>query len=121
MSAAVNGTIVKIGTSNNQICDFLETIRRNKRMDIENSRKRGYRRKHYEYDYKVAMKYNPLYKKFIEKEKRRLGEDSDAFRMSYKLEWILERGMFVSPEMLDKIEDRGLKHMESCKDYCVAD
>lgn len=120
MSAAVNGTIVKIGTPNNQICDFLETIRRNKRMDIENSRKRGYRRKHYEYDYKVAMKYNPLYKKFIEKEKRRLGEDSDAFRISYKLEWILERGMFVSPEMLDKIEDRGLKHMESCKDYCVA-
>ncbi len=117
MGAATNATILKIGTPNNKKCEFLEAIRRNKRLD---TKRRGGRKAHYEYDYKVAQKYNPRYKQYIKKEKLRLGEDSDEFRMSYSLEWLLERGMFLSPEMKEKMYDVSLMHQLDSRAYCVA-
>lgn len=92
MGAAYNATIVKIGTATTYKGDFFDAIQRNKRMDAE---KKSHIRNHFEYDYTVASKYNPNYAKYVEKEKARLGEKSDEFRMSYKLEWIIERGMFI--------------------------
>lgn len=99
MGAAYNATIVKIGTATTFKGDFYEAIRRNKK-DFESKRLRL--KSHFEYDYKVGCKYNPKYAKYIEKEMYRLGENSDEFRMSYKLEWILQRGMFVDTETLEK-------------------
>lgn len=92
MGAAYNASIVKIGTATTHKGDFYEAIQRNKRNDAE---KKSHIRNHFEYDYKVASKYNPNYAKYVEKEKARLGEKSDEFRMSYCLEWIIERGMFI--------------------------
>lgn len=92
MGAAYNATIVKIGTATTYKGDFFDAIQRNKRRDAE---KKSHIRNHFEYDYTIAAKYNPNYAKYVEKEKARLGEKSDEFRMSYKLEWIIERGMFV--------------------------
>lgn len=92
MGAAYNASIVKIGTATTHKGDFYDAIQRNKRLDAE---KKSHIRNHFEYDYKVAAKYNPNYAKYVEKEKARLGEKSDEFRMSYCLEWIIERGMFV--------------------------
>jgi hypothetical protein len=99
MGAAYNATIVKIGTATTFKGDFYEAIKRNKR-DFENKRLKL--RSHFEYDYRVGMKYNPKYEKYVQKEMYRLGENSDEFRMSYKLEWILQRGMFVDAETLEK-------------------
>lgn len=92
MGAAYNATIVKIGTATTHKGDFYDAIQRNKRNDAE---KKSHIRNHFEYDYKVASKYNPNYAKYAEKEKARLGEKSDEFRLSYCLEWIIERGMFI--------------------------
>ena len=92
MGAAYNATIVKIGTATTHKGDFYDAIQRNKRNDAE---KKSHIRNHFEYDYRVASKYNPNYAKYVEKEKARLGEKSDEFRMSYCLEWIIERGMFI--------------------------
>ena len=92
MGAAYNATIVKIGTATTYKGDFFDAIQSNKRRDAE---KKSHIRNHFEYDYTVAAKYNPNYAKYVEKEKARLGEKSDEFRMSYKLEWIIERGMFI--------------------------
>lgn len=92
MGASYNATIVKIGTATTHKGDFYEAIQRNKR---EFESKSTHIRNHFEYDWKVAAKYNPKYAKYVEKEKKRLGEKSDEFRMSYGLEWIIERGMFV--------------------------
>lgn len=92
MGAAYNATIVKIGTATTHKGDFYDAIQRNKRNDAD---KKSHIRNHFEYDYKVASKYNPNYAKYVEKEKARLGEKSDEFRLSYCLEWIIERGMFV--------------------------
>lgn len=92
MGAAYNATIVKIGTSTTFKGDFYDAIQRNKAMAES---KTTHIKNHFEYNWKVAAKYNPNYAKYVEKEKTRLGENSDAFRMAYNLEWIIERGMFL--------------------------
>ena len=98
MGAAYNSTIIKIGTPTTFKGDFYETIQRNK-YRYEN----GGKRNHFEYNYKTVMKYNPRYAKYVEREKERLGETSDEFRMSYGLEWIISRGMFIDIEELEKL------------------
>ena len=103
MGAAYNATICKIGTATTFKGDFYEAIQRNKK-DFEEKRIKV--RNHFEYNYKVVQKYNPRYAKYIEREKRSLGENSDEFRMSYNLEWIISRGMFID---IDEFE-------ESCGD-----
>lgn len=99
MGASYNATIVKIGTATTFKGDFYEAIQRNKR-DFEKGTLKI--RSHFEYDYKIGSKYNPKYEKYVQKEMYRLGERSDEFRMSYGLEWILERGMFVDADVLEK-------------------
>lgn len=99
MGAAYNATICKIGTATTFKGDFYEAIQRNKK-DYEDGKLRI--RNHFEYNYKVVMKYNPRYAKYIAREKRSLGENSDEFRMSYNLEWIISRGMFVDIEKVEK-------------------
>lgn len=99
MGASYNATIVKIGTATTFKGDFYEAIQRNKR-DFENKSLKI--RSHFEYDWKVGAKYNPKYEKYVQKEMYRLGETSDEFRMSYCLEWILSRGMFVDIDFLER-------------------
>lgn len=98
MGAAYNATICKIGTATTFKGDFYEAIQRNK-AEFESGKLRV--RNHFEYNYKVVQKYNPKYARYIEREKKSLGETSDEFRMSYLLEWIISRGMFVD---IDKVE-----------------
>jgi hypothetical protein len=102
MLAANAGTMVKIGTPGYTKGDFYKAINLNKR------RARGKRSNHFEYDDRVVSRYNPSYKKFIEKEKLRLGEDSEEFQMSYRLKWMLERGMLITEDDLDILADRSM-------------
>ena len=99
MGAAYNATICKIGTSTTFKGDFYAAIERNKKEYKEGKQRI---KNHFEYNYKVVMKYNPKYAKYIEREKRVLGENSDEFRMAYNLEWIISRGMFVDLDELEK-------------------
>lgn len=99
MGAAYNSTVCKIGTATTFKGDFYEAIQRNKK-DYEEKKIKI--RNHFEYNYKVVQKYNPKYAKYIEREKRSLGENSDEFRMSYNLEWIISRGMFVDIDQLEE-------------------
>ena len=99
MGAAFNATICKIGTPTTFKGDFYETIERNKK---EYADKKIRIRNHFEYGWQTVQKYNPQYKKYIEREKRSLGENSDEFRMSYNLEWIISRGMFIDIEEFEQ-------------------
>ena len=99
MGAAYNATICKIGTATTFKGDFYEAIERNKREYKEGVAKI---KNHFQYDYRVVMKYNPKYAKYVEREKRSLGETSDEFRMSYCLEWIISRGMFIDVDVFEK-------------------
>lgn len=95
MVASTQGTIVKIGTATTRKCDFYSSIKTNQRTELVTGHKSNF-----SYDYRTCQKFNSLYKKYIEQEKIRLGEDSDEFRTSYLCHWIFERGMFVTNNQL---------------------
>ena len=101
MGAATAATLIKIGTPKAARCDFYEACRRNKQSDIQNQLKGTRAGLHHEHNDDVAAACNPRYALYIEKEKMRLGEQSDEYQMSYKLKWIIERGMFLNEEDLD--------------------
>lgn len=99
MGAAYNATIIKIGTATTFKGDFYDACQRNKIM-YDNGEIAV--KNHFEYDYQVATKYNAKYARYVEQEKKRLGEDSDEFLMSYCLRWILQKGMFIDLEVFEK-------------------
>lgn len=101
MGAATNATIIKIGTPAPRICDFYQACERNRVKDLEAGTNQL--QVHFQFDYTVAQTYNPKYEKYIKKEIERLGYESDDFRMSYRLHWILERGLFLTPEVLKEV------------------
>lgn len=111
MGAAYNATKVCIGTATVFKGYFYDAIQRNKELAKNRS---SHIKNHFEFDYTVASKYNPNYAKYIEKEKRNLGENSDSFRMSYKLEWIMERGMFID---IDNFEKNNLEPLMDFIDF----
>ena len=101
MLAFNNGSIMLTGTASRNKSYFYKMIQYNKRR-VNQSRK-VIRDCHFEYDHKVASKYNNNYAKFIAKEKLRIGEDSDEFQMSYCNRWMLEKGMFVTEERMERL------------------
>lgn len=95
MVASTMGTIVKIGTASTQKCDFYTAIQTNQRHEVITGK-----RNHFFFPWSVCGKYNSLYHRYIEGEKRKIGEHSDEFRMAYCGEWIFERGMFITQKSL---------------------
>jgi hypothetical protein len=101
MMAYYAGTMVKTGTPTVRKNDFYKSIQLNKRQQTS----RGHRQNHYQWDWRDVAKVNKDYEKFIRKEMMRIGEDSDEFQMSYNCKWILERGMFITSNLLDELAD----------------
>jgi hypothetical protein len=106
MLAFNNGSIVLTGTANRTKSYFYKMIQYNKRRI--NQRGGNLRPCHFEYDWRIAAKYNQNYAKFISKEKLRIGEDSDEFQMSYCNRWMLEKGMFVTEERMERLYDSSM-------------
>lgn len=100
MLAATAGTIVKAGTPAPFKSDFYEAIRRNRHRG-----KTLGKPNHFAVDWKRAAKENPFYAQSIEREKARLGEDSDEFQMSFNLKWLLDRGMFITEDRINELGD----------------
>ena len=99
MGASTAASFVHIGTCNMVRSAFYDKCQANARLDAK--QKDQALRLHFQYDYEVASKYNVWYRLHIQKKMAELGFDSDEFRLSYRLHWILERGMFVEPSMFD--------------------
>lgn len=104
MMTATGGSIAKVGTPTAHKSDFYEAIQRNKRKRPSHGK-----RHHFAYDWRRAAKENPYYATSMKKEKARLGEDSDEYKMSYELHWMLERGMFVTEELLEELGDKTME------------
>ena len=105
MLAFYAGTIVKIGTPGYHKGDFWKAINLNKRRQTS----RRSRQNHYEFDYKVVSRYNPDYARWVTNEKRRVGEDSEEFQMSFCLKWQLDRGMLITEDDLDYLADPSMQ------------
>jgi hypothetical protein len=101
MTTAVGGSIVKVGTPAAHRSDFYEALQRNKHGGRSHGKKN-----YFAFDWKHAARANPYYEQSIQKEKDRLGEDSDEFQMSYNLKWLLDRGMFITEEQFDFLGDK---------------
>lgn len=117
MGAAYNATSIATGTPGTTKGFFYNMIEQNKTEEMD--RRREHRqfvpKLHFQYDYKVVQRYNPDYKKYIKKEKKRLGEESDEFKMAYRLIWLLERGMAVTQEQFDALTRKDLNITTSYK------
>jgi len=109
MLAYYAGTMVKTGTPSNTKNNFYKSIQLNKRTQTS----RGKRQNHFQWDWRDVSKINDRYAKFIEKEKLRIGEDSDEFQMSYNCKWMLEKGMFITSNVMDELGDTSMEAQRS--------
>jgi len=90
-----NGSMVQIGTPGLHVGAFYRNIQQNKTIHEETKI-----RNHFEYDYLTIQKLNPQYAKYVAQQIVKLGIASDEFRMNFKLEWLLDRGMFITENSL---------------------
>jgi hypothetical protein len=119
MGAAVNATTIVTGTPGYVAGLFYNMIEMNKKDDVK---KNELEQSHFEADYTIAQKYNKYYKKYIEKEKKTLGETSEEFRAAYLLIWPISRGMMFTKDLLTlKCYNNQLKTVSSYKESpCIA-
>jgi hypothetical protein len=104
MGAFYLATMVMTGTPDIVKGVFYKTIQFNKRMEL----RRGGKKNHFRFDWKHCARYNRNYAAYIRGEANRIGEDSDEFRLNYRLEWLLERGMLITEGRLDELGDNSM-------------
>ena len=109
MGAYYNATMVKTGTPTTSKNNFYKAIQLNKRRQTCRASKKN----HFQWDWKDVARINPDYEKFIKKEMLRIGEDADEFQMSYNCKWLLERGMFITSNVMDEIGDTSMQLVKS--------
>lgn len=105
MGASTNATSVWTGTPTYTKGIFYRQIQANKRK----ANRRGSKINHFEADWKVVARSNENYKRFVNKELLRIGEDSDEFKLSYRLIWLLEQGMLTTAERMDELSDTSMQ------------
>ncbi|MFI6495879.1 hypothetical protein [Nonomuraea typhae] len=109
MGTATLATKVFVGTPTYHKGVFYDQIQLNKRKQLE----RGARQNHFEADWRDAGRANPNYLGSIQNELARIGEDSDEFKLAYRLMWLLEVGQFTSAERLQEIGDKSMEIQRS--------
>lgn len=116
MTASTFGTIVRTGTPSRNKGDFYYTIKNNEKHDakLKSPKEKEKKQLHFQYDYLEVIKskkdmfkndkqdFHLLYEKSVMRDKKSWGENSDIFRLAYKVEWILEVGMFITEKGLEE-------------------
>lgn len=107
MGTSTGATMIFTGTCTYTKNVFYTQIQINKR---EQAQGRGHKRQnHFEVDWKRVARENKRYGRSVKKAMIRIGEDSDEFKLSYRLIWLLDRGMFTTHEKLDKCGDTSMQ------------
>jgi hypothetical protein len=113
------GTLVQVGTPKESVCYFQEQCMNNKKRDREEGLTNDLFRFHYEFDYTYVAKHRPDYLETVKEDAKNLpgGEESPAFRMAYKIEWLSEESSFIPRSSLLNLnvairERRVDKHQE---------
>lgn len=101
MLTATAGTLCMTGTPTYHKSGFYTQIGLNKRK----AGVRGKKQDHFEVEWKQVAKHYPRYGKFVRSERDRLGEDSDEFKLSYRLIWMLDKGMLCTSDKFDALGD----------------
>lgn len=117
MAAHYHGSAVATGTPGITKGFFYKQIKENEREELMPGRG-DYRlqpKLNFAVNYKIVQKYVPSYKKFVQKERKRLGEHSDEFQQAYNLKWLLERGMAVPEELFEQLSLKSKQPIQSEK------
>lgn len=101
MAATANATTVYYGTP----WDDSTLLERAKQRHLELERRDGIRR-HFEYDWQIVAEHNPAYRRYVESERERLGEQHPLFLTQYRLRPISGGGRLFSPGQLAQLEGR---------------
>ncbi len=93
MGATTNVTRAYFGTAWDESTLLQRQIDRNRELE-----KRDGIRRHFQYPWWVVAEHNPLYGRYVESEKARLGESHPMFKTQYLLEPIAGQGRFLSAQ-----------------------
>lgn len=102
MGTATRATYIFTGTPWYTINFFYSQIQKNKRIQVKRGRSR---QNHFQWDWREVAKYVPEYKLTVQDAMLSMGENSDEFRMSYKIEFLTAKGMFVTEDILSDMCD----------------
>src|SRR5581483_3234683 len=102
MGTATRATYIFTGTPWYTTNFLYEQIKKNKRIKVKRGRNR---QNHFQWDWREVAKYVPDYKLTVQDAMLSMGENSDEFRMSYKIEWMTAKGMFTTEDVLSDICD----------------
>ena len=91
MGAATNCTRVYYGTA----WDSKSLLEQMKQLNLEAERRDGIRR-HFEYPWWVVAEHNWAYRRYVEAERARLGDDHPLFKTQYRLTTLGAGGGFLS-------------------------
>lgn len=109
MLASTYGTFVMTGTPTYEKGVFYRQISDNKR----NALKRGTRTNHFQADYKEVSRWSDDYANGAARDMLKMGIDSDEFKLSYRLMWLLEQGMFTTSERLEELGDKSMETVKA--------
>lgn len=110
MGTSTGATMIFTGTCTYNKNVFYNQIQVNKRKVNQRGRTRQC---HFEVDWKRVARENKRYGRAVKKAMLRIGEDSDEFKLSYRLMWLLDRGMFTTSDKLDKCGDKTMELVHS--------
>jgi hypothetical protein len=99
MASVANATVVFYGTAWNDST----LLERAKQRHLELERSDGVRR-HFEYDWHVVARHNPAYRRYVESERERLGEQHPLFLTQYCLKPISGGGRLFTPGQLAQLQ-----------------
>jgi len=105
MGASTNANVVWIGVAGYKRCQFQKY---KDELDSDHKVIVDYKDAIKEQEVKFAETGSYIYKnyaKYIDKQKREIGEDSDEFKTQYGMEWMLEKGQFITYEDLLMLEE----------------
>lgn len=106
MLTSTGGTMLRCGTTSARKNNFYDEIQYNRREDLKV--KSPLDKNHFEYDWKSIVRYRKAqhekdgkeyhlrYERDVLKKKKKWGEKSEAFKLSYALVWTLDSGMFCT-------------------------
>jgi hypothetical protein len=106
MGTAKAATVVMTGTPSRTKGIFYNSIQDNKINHLKRGR---HKQNHFEADWKTVGKYDSDYLKTAQVHMLRMGNDSDEFKLSYRLIWLLEQGMFTTAEKLESLGDHSMQ------------
>jgi hypothetical protein len=101
MASATNATTVFYGTA----WDDRSLLERAKQRHLELERSDGIRR-HFEYVWEAVAAHNPAYRRYVESERERLGEQHPLFQTQYCLRPIRGGGRLFAPGQLAQLQGR---------------